>query len=113
MNRVNPRNLSVRDLRDELRELEESWMETLLRGSDDDLDDHAVRTRQLEEEFDRRARGDAPPPERDAVAEQAQSRPEAGVEQPRSRPGAGVEQPRSTPGAGVEQAQSAPGAGDD
>ncbi|GAA3836311.1 hypothetical protein GCM10022226_67750 [Sphaerisporangium flaviroseum] len=54
MNRVDPRNLSVRDLRDELRELEESWTETLLRGSEDALDDFASRTRELEEEFDRR-----------------------------------------------------------
>jgi hypothetical protein len=63
MNRVDPRNLSVRDLRDELRELEESWMETLLHGSEDALDDFASRTRELEEEFDRRdtAPGDGAP----------------------------------------------------
>ncbi|MEU8266905.1 DUF6158 family protein [Sphaerisporangium sp. NPDC049002] len=60
MNRVDPRNLSVRDLRDELRELEESWTETLLRGSEDALDDFASRTSELEEEFDRRQREDAP-----------------------------------------------------
>ncbi|WP_248964280.1 DUF6158 family protein [Sphaerisporangium perillae] len=62
MNRVDPRNLSVRDLRAELQELEESWMETLLRGSEDALEDFADRTRELEEEFDRRKAGEAPPP---------------------------------------------------
>ncbi|MCW2882919.1 MAG: hypothetical protein JWQ95_7019 [Sphaerisporangium sp.] len=60
MNRADPRNLSVRDLRDELTELEESWMETLLRGSEDALDDFASRTRELEEEFDRRQGDEAP-----------------------------------------------------
>jgi hypothetical protein len=61
MNRVDPRYLSVRDLRDELRELENSWMETLLHGSEDAVDDFAFRTRELEEEFDRRQRGDEQP----------------------------------------------------
>ncbi|MDH2428059.1 DUF6158 family protein [Sphaerisporangium sp. TRM90804] len=60
MNRVDPRNLSVRDLRDELSMLEESWTETLLRGSEDALDDHASRLREVEEEFDRRQRDDRP-----------------------------------------------------
>ncbi|RCG30942.1 hypothetical protein DQ384_13385 [Sphaerisporangium album] len=58
----------MRDLRDELRELEESWMETLLRGSEDALDDFASRTRELEEEFDRRRGDDAPPAPADAPA---------------------------------------------
>ncbi|MET8157869.1 DUF6158 family protein [Sphaerisporangium sp. NPDC005289] len=69
MNRVDPRNLSVRDLRAELQELEESWMETLLRGSEDAVDDFASRTRELEEEFDRRQReraGEAAPTSQDA-----------------------------------------------
>ncbi|GII61565.1 hypothetical protein Skr01_16500 [Sphaerisporangium krabiense] len=62
-------------------------METLLRGSDNDLDDHAVRTRELEEEFDRRARGDAPP-QGDAAAEQAPSGSEGDAEQaPQARSG--------------------------
>ncbi|MEV6985210.1 DUF6158 family protein [Sphaerisporangium sp. NPDC051017] len=60
MNRADPRNLSVRDLRDELRELEKSWMETLLCGSEDAVDDFASRTRELEEEFARR-RGEGAP----------------------------------------------------
>ncbi|WP_214408441.1 DUF6158 family protein [Sphaerisporangium fuscum] len=60
MNRSDPRNLSVRDLRAELEQLEESWTETLLRGSDDALDDFTSRQKELEEEFDRRRRGDAP-----------------------------------------------------
>ncbi|MFC7383572.1 DUF6158 family protein [Sphaerisporangium rhizosphaerae] len=70
MNRVDPRNLSVRDLRAELQELEESWMETLLRGSEDAVDDFASRTRELEEEFDRRQReraGEAAPTSQDAA----------------------------------------------
>src|SRR5690242_5354752 len=70
MNRVDPRNLSVRDLRAELQELEESWMETLLRGSEDAVDDFASRTRELEEEFDRRQReraGEAAPISQDAA----------------------------------------------
>ncbi|MET8139262.1 DUF6158 family protein [Sphaerisporangium sp. NPDC005288] len=69
MNRVDPRNLSVRDLRAELQELEESWMETLLRGSEDAVDDFASRTRELEEEFDRRQReraGEPAPTSQDA-----------------------------------------------
>ncbi|WP_405145155.1 DUF6158 family protein [Sphaerisporangium sp. NBC_01403] len=73
MNRVDPRNLSVRDLRDELRELEESWMETLLRGSEDALDDFASRTRELEEEFDRRKRDDEPAVPGETAPERAAS----------------------------------------
>ncbi|WP_326819738.1 DUF6158 family protein [Streptosporangium sp. NBC_01756] len=62
MNRADPRNLSVRDLRDELNQLEETWLETILSGSEDALDNHASRTHELEEEVDRRQRGDDGPP---------------------------------------------------
>lgn len=48
------RELREKDLLRALEELEETWSETLLRGSDEALDEHTQRTRELEEEYLRR-----------------------------------------------------------
>ncbi|MFF4774754.1 DUF6158 family protein [Microtetraspora fusca] len=48
---VDPRELDDDDLFREMRHLHETRNETLLHGSDDALEHHTTRTRELEEEY--------------------------------------------------------------
>jgi len=51
------RGLKEKDLRRALEELEETWSETLLHGSDEALEEHTQRTRELQREYLRRHPG--------------------------------------------------------
>ncbi|MGI5492097.1 DUF6158 family protein [Microtetraspora malaysiensis] len=64
---VDPRELDDDDLFREMRHLHETRTDTLLHGSDDALEHHTIRTRQLEEEYLKRY------PERDVDPERLRS----------------------------------------
>ncbi|MDF5755738.1 DUF6158 family protein [Spongiactinospora sp. TRM90649] len=51
---IDPRELPDEDLLRELRHVHETRTDTLRHGSDDALDNHTVRTRELETEYLRR-----------------------------------------------------------
>ncbi|WP_067174426.1 DUF6158 family protein [Microtetraspora niveoalba] len=64
---VDPRDLDDDDLFREMRHLHETRTDTLLHGSDDALERHTSRTRELEEEYLKRY------PERDVDPERLRS----------------------------------------
>ncbi|MFF3668788.1 DUF6158 family protein [Microtetraspora malaysiensis] len=64
---VDPRELDDDDLFREMRHLHETRTDTLLHGSDDALEHHTIRTRQLEGEYLKRY------PERDVDPERLRS----------------------------------------
>ena len=51
---IDPKSLSDEDLLRELGQLHQTRTETLLHGSDDALENHTIRTRELEAEYLRR-----------------------------------------------------------
>jgi hypothetical protein len=51
---IDPKSLSDEDLLRELGQLHQTRTETLLHGSDDALENHTIRTRDLEAEYLRR-----------------------------------------------------------